>query len=176
MYCDYGEEYNEDECIISDDRVDLRPLNLTQALDYGFVQVSGSQGEEGEMPRNATTDDDSKFCARRLDGDDVGEGDPVRWFLKYSFDRPVLFSGYNIRTANDFEERDPASWAVYYKKLTNKKDKFKKIHFVEDGGLSDDRFVDQQFTFSQRNEVWTDTIVFEVYRTKHEGALFCQVA
>jgi len=132
--------------------------------------------EEGEMPRNATTDDDSKFCARRLDGDDVGEGDPVRWFLKYSFDRPILFSGYNIRTANDFEERDPASWAVYYKKLTNKKDKFKKIHYVEDGGLSDDRFVDQQFTFSQRNEVWTDTIVFEVYRTKHEGALFAQIA
>ena len=176
MYCTYGEEWDEAELAQYDDRPDLRPLNLTQALEFGFVQVSGSQSEEGEMPRNATTDDDSKFCARRLDGDDVGEGDPVRWFLKYSFDRPVLFSGYNIRTANDFEERDPASWAVYYKKLTNKKDKFKKIHFVEDGGLSDDRFVDQQFTFSQRNEVWTDTIVFEVYRTKHEGALFCQVA
>jgi len=111
-----------------------------------------------------------------LDGDDVGEGDPVRWFIKYSFDRPILFSGYSLRTANDFEERDPVSWTVYYKKLTNKKDKFKKIHKVEDGELSDERFVDKQFTFTKRNEVWTDAIVFEVYSTKFEGALFCQIA
>jgi hypothetical protein len=168
MYCDYGEEYEEAELAQFDDRPDLRPLNMTQALEYGFCQVSGSTGEEGEWARNATTDDDSKFCARRF-----GDGDGIRWFLKYSFDRPILFSGYNIRTGNDFEQRDPASWCVYYKKLTNKKDKFKKIHYVEDGGLSDDRFVDQQFTFSVRNEVWTDTIVFEVYRTKYEEAEFC---
>ena len=106
-------------------------------------------GYDVEWPRNATYDDDSKFCAERLDED----GEPRRWFLKYTFDRPILFSGYNIRTANDVEERDPVNWCVYYKKLTNKKDKFKRIHYVEDGGLSDDRFVDQQFTFTVRNEV-----------------------
>ena len=178
MYCDYGEEYDEAELAQYDDRPDLRPLNLTQAMEFGFLQVSGTNfvNNPEESPIMATQDNDSKFCERRLDGDEYGEGDQVRWFLKYSFDRPILFSGYNIRTANDFEQRDPASWAVYYKKLTNKKDKFKKIHFVEDGGLSDDRFVDQQFTFSQRNEVWTDTIVLEVYRTKDDGALFCQLA
>jgi hypothetical protein len=103
MYCAYGEEWDEAELAQFNDRPDLRPLNLTQAIEFGFCQVSGSNGEEGEWARNATTDDDSKFCARRLDGDEPGEGEPIRWFLKYSFDRPILFSGYNIRTANDFE-------------------------------------------------------------------------
>jgi hypothetical protein len=37
MYCDYGEEYEEAELAQFDDRPDLRALNMTQAMEFGFA-------------------------------------------------------------------------------------------------------------------------------------------
>ena len=37
MYCNYGEEWDESELAQFDDRPDLRALNMTQAMEFGFA-------------------------------------------------------------------------------------------------------------------------------------------
>jgi hypothetical protein len=104
-----------------------------------------------------------------------------RWFLKYSFDRPILFSGYKLTNSDDSNLGngvDLADWKVFYRKLSNKKDKYKKIHKIngddgEEFRLNGERSDVSTYTFAKKREVWTDTIVLEVFGNRAEDGGFC---
>ena len=80
-------------------------------FELGFAAGSGVFGD-GETPDKAVDGDvNTKWLDFRADRNAPAASRASVW-LQFKFVAPVKLSGYRWYTANDFEERDPATWRL----------------------------------------------------------------
>jgi len=78
------------------------------------------------------------------------------------FEKPILFSAYTIKTANDCPDRDPKDWIIKCKSLEGED---VDAHTVE-GEEPRDRFTEKTYRLDQ--PIWTSVIGLEVSKCQEE--------
>ena len=83
--------------------------------------------------------------------------------LTYRFEKPILFRGYILKTANGNNECDPKDWTVDCRNIADNISTV--ISTVTDEG-DRDRLVDKQYRVdSSVGDIWTDRISIKVTAT-----------
>jgi len=147
----------EEECLEFRKQPDLYPINCEQALEVGFLSITGTQPfVANEDALNCVSKSNNKFGGpfEEQDGmDDVFK-------VSYSFEKPIYLTGYMIKTANDNPDRDPRDWVISCVNLDG--GDVIMAHCIG-GEQPRDRF--EQKTYRCEKPVWTTGVSLDVYTT-----------
>lgn len=85
----------------------LNGVDKQTITSTAVVTNPGGNNPVGETPPNLV---DNNLTTKVLDLNFISNGNVTNFI--FTFSSPQSFSGYRWATANDFQDRDPASWSV----------------------------------------------------------------
>jgi len=84
--------------------------------------------------------------------------------LTYRFEKPILFRGYILETANIEPENDPKSWTVDCRNIA---DNVSTVVSTIEGEKDRERWVEKEFRVNDDlGDIWTDRITIKVTATQ----------
>ena len=85
-------------------------------------------------------------------------------WVRFNFERPIWFSGFGIRIANDDPDRDPMFWKVVSRDVDAMKHRFQEERYTVERFDMAERANDvprySVIKFCMRESLWTDQVTF----------------
>ena len=125
-------QFNKIEEEVGEDFSDLKEVDHEQATEVGFQTVEGT----------AAWNED------KFEGP-INQEDDTTLNLTYTFEKPILFQGYMLQTADDNADWDPKNWRVV-------NESGEVVHTVEDESPKE-RLEEKKYRLDG-DGVWTNQI------------------